>query len=48
VRKTFKERLATAKADVGGNLRAAHVIEFLETSSRGICAHHGTVNEGSA
>lgn len=48
VRKTFKERLATAKADVGGNLRAAHVIEFLETSSRGICAHHGTLNEGSA
>ena len=48
VRTTFKERLATAKADVGGNLRAAHVIEFLETSSRGICAHHGTLNEGSA
>ena len=47
-RKTFKERLAAAKADVGGNPRAAHVIEFLETSSRGICAHHGTVNEGSA
>ena len=41
VRKTFKERLAEAKAEVGANPRAAQVIKFLETSERGVCAHHG-------
>lgn len=46
-RMTFKERLAAAKAEVGGNARAAQVIQFLETSERGICAHHGT-GEGDA
>ena len=41
-RSTFKERLAAAKAEVGENPRAAQVIEFLESSERGVCAHHGT------
>ena len=41
-RLTFKERLAAAKAEVGGNPRAAHVIAFLESSERGVCAHHGS------
>jgi len=41
-RTTFKERLAAAKAEVGENPRAAQVIEFLESSERGVCAHHGT------
>ena len=41
-RTTFKERLAAAKVQVGGNVRAAQVIEFLESSERGICAHHST------
>jgi UDP-N-acetylglucosamine acyltransferase len=41
-RVTFKERLAAAKVEVGTNQRAAQVIAFLETSERGVCAHHGT------
>jgi UDP-N-acetylglucosamine acyltransferase len=41
-RMTFKERLAAAKEQVAGNARAAQVIGFLESSERGICAHHGT------
>ena len=41
-RVTFKERLAAAKAEVGSNGRAAQVISFLESSERGVCAHHGT------
>lgn len=44
-RQTFKERLAAAKAEVGQNSRAAQVIEFLETSERGVCAHHGIGGE---
>jgi UDP-N-acetylglucosamine acyltransferase len=40
-RSTFKERLAAAKSEVGGNARAGQVIAFLESSERGICAHHG-------
>lgn len=47
-RKTFKERLAAAKAEVGGNARAAQVIEFLETSERGICSHHGLGDGGDS
>lgn len=42
VRQTFKERLAAAKVQVAGNARATQVIQFLEGSERGICAHHGT------
>jgi len=44
---TYKERLAAAKAEVGGNPRAAQVIAFLESSERGVCAHHG-IGEGSS
>ena len=46
-RTTFKERLAAAKAEVGANPRAAQVIAFLETSERGVCAHHGTADSDS-
>lgn len=41
-RRTFKERLAASKAEIGANPRAAQVIAFLESSERGVCAHHGT------
>jgi UDP-N-acetylglucosamine acyltransferase len=41
-RKTFKERVAEAKVAVGSNARALEFIEFLESSERGICSHHGS------
>jgi UDP-N-acetylglucosamine acyltransferase len=48
VRRTFKERLAEAKAELGANPKAAQVIQFLETSERGVCAHHGAGDGDSA
>lgn len=47
VRRTFKERLASAKAAIGANPRAAQVIAFLESSERGVCAHHGVGDSDS-
>lgn len=47
-RKTFKERLAAVKIEVAGNARACQVVQFLESSERGVCSHHGVGDGGDA
>lgn len=46
VGKTFKERVVVARQMAGSNARALEFVAFLESSERGVCAHHGTRGAG--
>lgn len=47
VGKTFKERVVVARGMAGSNARALEFVAFLESSERGVCAHHGSRGAGS-
>jgi UDP-N-acetylglucosamine acyltransferase len=47
VGKTFKERVVVARQMAGSNARALEFVAFLESSERGVCAHHGSRGAGS-
>lgn len=47
VGKTFKERVFVARGMAGSNARALEFVAFLESSERGVCAHHGSRGAGS-
>ena len=46
VGRSFKERVAVARGLVGLNERGLQFVAFLESSERGVCAHHGTKGAG--